>query len=466
MRRKNREVSTPAETAQKRVQTKARTKARIRKNQRELVLIVVIAMMAISLPSFCERTYTWSEFYLAGEAARQAGNLDEAEYAYLAAIQQAEKDQNQDKTQLAKSLFNLAEVYHAQERFDEAEALYKQSLETDSDTTEKASQQRATALGNLGELYRSMHRYDLAESMQRQALDYARRAYGEDGHKDISTLYTNLAHTLLEQERVDEALLLYEKALGIDKKLLGEEHPFVAANYTNVAEIIALSGQYAKAEELLLNALEIYAKTPTENLFEVIDAMMMLGKLQSEQTRYLEAQTTFTDVKERMTKLLGERHPQLSQIYQLIANTHRIQGEFVDAEKNYNQALLLQEQILDQDNNIYANLIEDFAQMLMVQSKHAQALNRTQEALTKLETIPEKGKSAALQVTEILLMDTLEHIYRGLNDTAKATEVLEVSTELRHAYSLGENVEEKKKPHNPFFDKRGAKPKPKDSAQK
>ena len=167
-----------------------------------------------------------------------------------------------------------------------------------------------------------------------------------------------------------------------------------------------------------------------------------------------------------MTKLLGESHPQLSQIYQLIANTHRIQGEFVDAEKNYNQALLLQEQILDQHDNIYANLIEDFAQMLMVQSKHAQALNRTQAALTKLETIPEKGKNAALQITEILLLDTLEHIYRGLNDTAKATEVLEVSTELRHAYNLGENIEEKKKPHNPFLGKRNAKPKPKDSAQK
>mgnify|MGYP001189451504 CR=1 FL=1 len=120
---------------------------------------------------------------------------------------------------MAKSLFNLAEIYHAQKRFDEAESLYKQSLETNADTTQKASEQKATALGNLGELYRSLHRYDLAESMQRQAIDHAKRAFGKTPHKDLATLYTNLAHTMLEQERPDEALELYEKALDIDKKL-------------------------------------------------------------------------------------------------------------------------------------------------------------------------------------------------------------------------------------------------------
>ncbi len=469
MRRKTGESTGQRSGVRRLAAAKARSKARVRKNQRELLLIVAIAIMAISLPSFCERKYTWGEFYLAGEAAQQAGNLEEAEYAYLAAIQAAEKSENQDKTQLAQSLFNLAEVYHAQERFDEAEALYKQSLETDGDASKEANQQRATALGNLGELYRSMQRYDLAESMQRQAIAYAQRAYGEKGHEDLSTLYTNLAHTLLEQEQPDEALKLYEKALELDKKSLGEKHPYIAANYTNVAEIIALSGQYAKAEELLLQALEIYAETPGENLPQIIDALMMLGKLQSEQTRYKEAQKTFQDVKERMLKLLGERHPQLSQIHQLIANTHRVKGEFDEAEKNYKQALMLQEPILDHPENIYANIIEDFAQMLMVQSKHAQALALTKEAISKLDTMPHRDENPFIQVTEILLLDTLEQIYRGLNDSENATKTLEFSTKLRHAYNLGENIEKKDKKHNPFLGQKGANKKsdePKDKTQK
>ena len=57
-----------------------------------------------------------------------------------------------------------------------------------------------------------------------------------------------------------EAEVLLKRALAMDEKALGPEHPDVAMNLVNMAELYKNQGQYGAAEPLLKRALTIGSK--------------------------------------------------------------------------------------------------------------------------------------------------------------------------------------------------------------
>ena len=58
---------------------------------------------------------------------------------------------------------------------------------------------------------------------------------GEQTNTDAATSLNNLGLVYFNQEEYDKALPLFEKALQIRQKLLGDEHPEVATSIENLA---------------------------------------------------------------------------------------------------------------------------------------------------------------------------------------------------------------------------------------
>ncbi|MGI2909814.1 tetratricopeptide repeat protein, partial [Tolypothrix sp. VBCCA 56010] len=59
------------------------------------------------------------------------------------------------------------------------------------------------------------------------------------------------------QGRYSEAEPLYQKALQLYQRLLGEEHPHVAMSYNNLAALYQSQGRYSEAEPLYQKALQL-----------------------------------------------------------------------------------------------------------------------------------------------------------------------------------------------------------------
>ena len=55
-----------------------------------------------------------------------------------------------------------------------------------------------------------------------------------------------------------EAEPLYRRAIEIDEKTLGKDHPNVATNYNNLALLLQDQGKYDQAEPLFRRAIEIF----------------------------------------------------------------------------------------------------------------------------------------------------------------------------------------------------------------
>ena|ERR1700680_4968344 len=81
----------------------------------------------------------------------------------------------------------------------------------------------------------------------------------------IRTDLNNLAELYRAQGQYAKAEPLYLQALEIEKKVLGPEHPNVARELNNLALLYDAQGQYAKAEPLYRQALAILQKVLPAN---------------------------------------------------------------------------------------------------------------------------------------------------------------------------------------------------------
>jgi tetratricopeptide (TPR) repeat protein len=146
-------------------------------------------------------------------------------------------------------------------------------------------------LNNLAELLRVQGKYDEAEPLCRQSLairrkvcaihltassrDHSCKVLGEE-HPDVATSLNNLAVLLKTQGKYDEAEPLYRQSLAIDRKVsafmsvwlfhrtscqvYGDEHPDVAGDLNNLAELLKAQGKYDDAEPLYQQSLAIMRK--------------------------------------------------------------------------------------------------------------------------------------------------------------------------------------------------------------
>ncbi len=81
------------------------------------------------------------------------------------------------------------------------------------------------------ELYRDQGKYAEAEPLYRRALAIDEKALGPE-HPDVGQSLNNLAEGYHSQGRYAEAEPLYKRALAIFEKALGPEHPDVATACT------------------------------------------------------------------------------------------------------------------------------------------------------------------------------------------------------------------------------------------
>ena len=112
-------------------------------------------------------------------------------------------------------------------------------------------------LNQAGFFLHDQGRYSEAEPLYQEALALRQRLLGND-HPDVATSLNNLAGLYGAQGRYSEAEPLYQEALALRQRLLGNDHPYVATSLFNLGSLRYGQGQFANAKSLLLEALKIY----------------------------------------------------------------------------------------------------------------------------------------------------------------------------------------------------------------
>jgi tetratricopeptide (TPR) repeat protein len=116
-----------------------------------------------------------------------------------------------------------------------------------------------TTLNKLAIVYRAQGRYDEALKAYGRALAIDEKALGPE-HPDVASTLNNLGLVYWNQGRYDEALKAYGRALAIKEKALGPEHPSVATTLNNLAIVYRAQGRTEEALKAFGRALTIKEK--------------------------------------------------------------------------------------------------------------------------------------------------------------------------------------------------------------
>ncbi|MFH7029679.1 MAG: FxSxx-COOH system tetratricopeptide repeat protein [Heteroscytonema crispum UTEX LB 1556] len=200
----------------------------------------------------------------------------------------------------------------------------------------------ALLLARTGYYLQERGQYSQAEPLYQKALLLRQRLLGEE-HPDVATSYSNLAALYHYQGQYSEAEPLYQKALSLRQRLLGEEHPAVAASYNNLAGLYESQGRYSEAEPLYQKALSLWQRLLGEEHPAVAASYNNLAGLYKSQGRYSEAEPLYQKALSLRQRLLGEEHPAVATSYNNLAALYESQGRYSEAEPLYQTALEIAE---------------------------------------------------------------------------------------------------------------------------
>ncbi len=117
----------------------------------------------------------------------------------------------------------------------------------------------ARLMNDVGLLLKEKALHTEAEALYRRALAIDERSFGAD-HPKVAIRLNNLASLLQATNRLGEAEPLMRRALAIDERSFGADHPNVAMDLNNLARLLQATNRLADAEPLMRRAVGILFK--------------------------------------------------------------------------------------------------------------------------------------------------------------------------------------------------------------
>jgi len=167
---------------------------------------------------------------------------------------------------------------------------------------------QANYLNEAGVALRYAGEYQQAKPLFEQALAIRERVLGQQ-HPDYATSLNNLAFLYKSQGETKKALPLYEESLKIIERVLGKQHPDYAKSLNNLAFLYKSQGEYEKALLLYEQALKIFEQALGKQHPDYVTSLNNLAFLYDSRGEYEKALTLFEEAVAIVEKKLGKNHP-------------------------------------------------------------------------------------------------------------------------------------------------------------
>jgi serine/threonine protein kinase len=299
-----------------------------------------------------------------GRARMYMGDLRGAEQPLQEALHHAQTDFGAKSLESGHSLWSLGMLRNQQGQYSQAKDLYIRSL-----TILEQSSAPAT---------------DVAVVLD-----------------DLATVYT------FEQQWV-LAKQTYERALDIDRRMLGDDHPRIAPRLENLAIVAQNMGELKQAEALYLDALRREEHAYGDRHLETIIIRSNYGLLLQREGRLAEAEPLLRSVRDARLSLLGPDHYMVGYARVSLAMLLHDKGDLPGAESEFRQALAVYDKSLPGDHQYRASLLMHFARLLVDRGKIEEALAKSNESVRIwATTLP--ASSPPLALAHAIHAYALEH---------------------------------------------------------
>ncbi|MEA2562843.1 MAG: hypothetical protein QOH06_4347 [Acidobacteriota bacterium] len=227
-------------------------------------------------------------------------------------------------------------------------------------------------MGQLAIYLETRGLYAETEPLMRRALDMDEASFGSQ-HPKVATDLNNLAQLLQATDRLSEAEPLMRRALDIDVASSGSEHPKVAIRLNNLAHLLQATNRLSEAEPLMRRALDIDEASFGSQHPDVAIDLNNLAMLLQDTNRLSEAEPLMRRALDIDVASSGSEHPKvardLNNLAMLLHDTNRL-----------SEAEPLMRRALDIDEASFGSQHPDVARDLNNLARLLQATNRLSEA--------------------------------------------------------------------------------------
>jgi tetratricopeptide (TPR) repeat protein len=293
----------------------------------------------------------------------------------------------------ATDLNNAGTRLYAEARYSEAEALFRRAMAAWVQTGPEGQRGLARVLGNLGAALRATGRYSEAERLLLEAVGQMQAAMGPES-ADTGCALHNLAALYLTEGDLAKA---EEGALRAGPLVDETERP---ANRQLLASIYIKQGRHDEAETILKPAAE-GAEGKLLLTIELNRTVSAIARIHlADAAEYAQRAVDLARCS------LPARHPAMGVALNNRAQVARFQGRYMEAERDYREAIQIWEDSLGPGHPDVAKGMMNLAAFYHERGRETGAEDLYERAALTLERIYGKG-SAELLVARNELADVL-----------------------------------------------------------
>ncbi|HEV8578444.1 MAG TPA: serine/threonine-protein kinase [Thermoanaerobaculia bacterium] len=202
-----------------------------------------------------------------GEIFNQMGQYEKALGFSLRGLEIRKKKLEPDHPDFNRSYSTLGNIYSNLNRDQEAAIAFERSLAISERHYGPNHWLTAGAYGNLATAYQNLGRLAEALRYNQQALASFEACCGGPESQYTATVLVNMGEVLRLQKKSDESLATCRKALAIQEKVLGPEHPDLSFSLVGVAKALLDLGRAKEAVPAAERAVALLEGKPLDPRF-------------------------------------------------------------------------------------------------------------------------------------------------------------------------------------------------------
>jgi serine/threonine-protein kinase len=268
-----------------------------------------------------------------GQVLDRRGKFARAEPVLRRALAEGASQHDIEKMHTAATML-MTIVGQRLSRPDEAEAYHVVAVGLGRGDDDRESSTHSY----YGILLHAQGRYEAAEAEHRAALELRQRLT-QDKDSAVANSMANLASTLLQMDRTEEAMELSQRALTLRQSVFGPNHSVVAHSYETLGSAKEALGDLEGAEEAFRESLRIRKISGGEDHPWVAGARNNLGNALMSQDRYAEAEEQLQLAVDALERSLGPNSRDTAMVRQNLASCLARRGKNEQADAEYRRAI-------------------------------------------------------------------------------------------------------------------------------
>jgi serine/threonine-protein kinase len=338
-------------------------------------------------------------------------NYDSSRVYFQKSLDNIKKQSPIDSAKYVNVLASVGRSVHRTGNYKKADSLMFVALKTSERFHGENDAVTASIAGDIGMYYMTRAKYDSSRIYYNRSLDIKEKIYGEKGHPNYSATLINLGVLEAYTGNNEVAEPLFIKALKIDTKLFGENHPYIAITKGHLASIYMEWGELSRAKGLMEEQLQVYLDSYGPEHYYLAGFYRNYGKLFFSLKEYERAEIQFEKAEQIYTKFETTPNTNFAKLYEA-------RGENFYKMKKFKAAI---------------NPLEEAAKFFNP-SKYDKYKIRGAKCLIK----------AGQSYTALNQLEKAEKIFREIKVRIDTTKPLTNNSELLELYSMARDNLEKK----------------------